>query len=257
MLYNIKLTLEYDGTHYHGWQKQKNLPTIQGTLERVISGIVKESTKVIGASRTDAGVHAIGQIVNFKSKLKLPESSWVKAINSILPDDIVVKQAEYVPLEFHARYSARKKVYQYMILSTPSPSPFLRNYAWHIRHPLNMASMIEASRHLIGTKDFSSFRASECSAKSPVRTLDRLEIRMIDTSTFLFVKKEGLPIISITFEAQSFLQHMVRNIVGTLKEVGEGKISPSHVEYILEQRDRRHAGPIAPSRGLFLVEIRY
>ncbi len=245
MLYNVRLLLEYDGTNFHGWQRQANLPTIQGVLEDVLTRITKQPTRITGAGRTDAGVHASGQVANFKTALKLTESSWVKAINSLLPQDIRIKGAEYVPLKFNARYSAKAKVYQYVILNSDLPTPFLRNYVWHVRQPLDMSSMKEAACYLVGTHDFSSFRASGCSAKSPVRTLNRLEITKGDTSFILF-----------TFEARSYLQHMVRNIVGTLVDVGRGKLKPSDVKDIIEKRDRRYAGPIAPPQGLFLIEIR-
>lgn len=291
-MHNIKLILEYDGTHYHGWQRQANLPTIQQTLEEVLAQITKGPVKVTGASRTDAGVHAVRQVAHFKSSLKIGESSWVKAVNSLLPGDIVVKGAEYVPLNFHARYSAKGKVYRYAILNSRQMSPFLRNYAWHIKYPLDISSMKDAANFLIGTHDFSSFRASECSARSPVRTLDRLEITTGDTSHIfsIFLTGETLmsygltkeadrrgfpttsmgpsgenmgsappfsPFILLTFEARSYLQHMVRNIVGTLADVGRGRLKPSDVRDILKKKDRRYAGPIAPPQGLFLVEIKY
>ena len=176
MTYNVRLLLEYDGTNFHGWQRQAGLPTIQGTLEEALARITKQPVTLFGAGRTDAKVHAAGQAASFRSSLKLTESSWVRAINSLLPPDIVIRNAEYVPLDFHARYSARSKVYQYAIFTSELPSPFLRNFVWHIKKPLNIPSMQEASGYLIGTHDFSSFRASECSAKSPVRTLDRLDL---------------------------------------------------------------------------------
>ncbi len=254
MIYNIRLLIEYDGTNYHGWQRQASPHgidgdahlTIQGTIEDVLTRIIKHPAKVVAAGRTDAGVHAAGQVAHFKSTLQINESSWVKAINSLLPADIVVKKAEYVPEEFHARFDAKSKIYRYVIVNSGCPSPFLRNYVWHIKRPLDIALMREASQYLIGNHDFSSFRASGCSAKSPVRTLDRLEIDEVSGTIFLF-----------TFEARSYLQHMVRNIVGTLVEVGRGKIAPSDIGNILEKRDRRSAGPIAPPEGLYLAEVRY
>lgn len=259
MIFNVRLLLEYDGTNFHGWQRQANLPTIQATLEDVLSRITKQTIKVAGAGRTDAGVHAAGQVANFKSALKLAEPSWVKAINSLLPQDIRIKSTEYVPTEFHARYSAKSKVYQYLILNSEQSSPFLRNYVWHIKQPLGISFMKEATEYLIGTHDFSSFRASACGAKSPVRTLDRLEIVTDGDTSRIFLKNMGSAprLIVFTFEARSYLQHMVRNIVGTLAEVGRGKLHSSDVRDILEKKDRRHAGPIASPQGLFLVEIKY
>ncbi len=280
MIYNIRLLIEYDGTNYHGWQRQASPhgeegdahQTIQGTIEDVLTGIIKQPAKVVAAGRTDAGVHAMGQVVNFKTTLRINESSWVKAINSSLPADIVVKKAEYVPEEFHARFDAKSKVYRYVIVNSCCPSPFLRNYVWHIKRPLDIALMREALQYLIGNHDFSSFRASDCSAKSPVRTLGRLEIEEVPIENnpiptlslplkgrvfSSFFVNQGFNVVIFTFEARSFLQHMVRNIVGTLVEVGRGKIAPSDIGNILEKRDRRYAGPIAPPEGLYLAEVRY
>ena len=245
MTYNVRLLIEYDGTNFHGWQRQANLPTIQGALEDVLTQITKHPVKLTGAGRTDSGVHAEGQVANFKCELRISESSWIKAINSLLPPDIVIKNAEYVPTEFHARYSAKSKTYQYRILNSDQASPFLRNFVWHIKQPLNISSMKEATEYLVGKHDFSSFRASDCSAKSPVRTLDRLEITI------------NPPLILFTLEAKSYLQHMVRNIVGTLVEVGRGRFKPSDISDILDKKDRRYAGPIAQPQGLFLMEIKY
>lgn len=297
--HNIKLTLEYDGTNFHGWQRQANLPTVQETLEDALTRITRQPIRVTAAGRTDAGVHALAQAANFKTTLQLKESSWVKAINSMLPDDIVVKSAEYVPMEFHARYSAKSKVYQYIILNSEQPSTFLRNYVWHIKQPLDIQAMKDAAGYLTGTHDFSSFRASECGAKSAVRTLDRLEITVapyplpqegwfLPTLNIVGVgealaspvswatkvaptqppelsvckyqpqgKGVNSKVVLFTFEARSYLQHMVRNIVGTLAETGKGKLKPSDVKAILEKKDRRCAGPAAPPYGLFLMEIRY
>ena len=217
LINNIKLLIEYDGTNYHGWQRQASPhgeegdahQTIQGTIEDVLTSIIKQPAKVVAAGRTDAGVHAMGQVVHFKTTLRINESSWVKAINSLLPADIVVKKAEYVPEEFHARFDAKSKVYRYVIVNSGCPSPFLRNYVWHIKRPLDIALMREAPQYLIGNHDFSSFRASDCSAKSPVRTLDRLEVDEVSAREFqalgtlpfgsvlpahyLFTLKPGLP----------------------------------------------------------------
>src|SRR3990172_807509 len=268
MTYNVRLLLEYDGTSFQGWQKQAGLPTIQGTLEEALARITKQPVTLFGAGRTDARVHAAGQTASFRSSLKLTESSWVRAVNSLLPPDIVIRSAEYVPPEFHARYSARSKVYQYSILTSERRAPFLRNYVWHGRQALNIPSMQEASGYLIGTHDFSSFRASECAAKSPVRTLDRLEIVHIPPAEIAeqkckhcLVPLNRMPcnatMILFTLEARSYLQHMVRNIVGTLNDVGRGRLKPSDVREILEKKDRRYAGPIAPPQGLFLFRVRY
>src|SRR4030067_2803057 len=184
MIHNIRLLIEYDGTNYHGWQRQASPnreagdlhQTIQGTIECVLSGITKHSVNVVAAGRTDAGVHATGQVIHFKTTLHINESSWIKAINSLLPADIVVRKAEYVSEDFHARFDAKSKVYRYIILNSGFPSPFHRHYVWHKKQPLNISLIRDASQYLLGHHDFSSFRSSDCSAKSPVKTLDRLEI---------------------------------------------------------------------------------
>ena len=264
MIYNIKLLIEYDGTNYHGWQRQSSPnreagdlhQTIQGTIEDVLSGIIKHPAKAVAAGRTDAGVHATGQVMHFKTTLQISESSWVKAINSLLPADIVVRKAEYVFEDFHARFDAKSKVYTYFILNSALPSAFQRNYVWHIKQPLNISLIREASQYLIGHHDFSSFRASDCGAKSPVKTLDRIEVENQSGTEFNSVPSDAHVVI-LTFEARSYLQHMVRNIVGTLAEVGRGKFSPTDIKTILEKKDRRYAGPIAPPQGLYLSEVRY
>lgn len=257
MTNNVKLLIEYDGMNYHGWQRQANLLTVQEVLEEVLGRITKQTVKVTGASRTDAGVHALGQAVSYKSNLQIDETSWVKAINSLLPHDIRIKSAEYVATEFNARFSAKGKIYKYSILNAEQMSPFLRNYAWHIKRPLDIYAMKEAAGYLLGTHDFSSFRSSQCSAKSPVRTLEKIEVTEGGKveGELRFISNTNM--IILTFEARSFLQHMVRNIVGTLAEVGRGRFKPTDIKSILEKKDRRHAGQIAPSQGLFLVKIKY
>src|SRR4030067_2173108 len=271
MIYNIRLIIEYDGTNYHGWQRQASPnreagdlhQTIQGTIEDVLSGITKHPANVVAAGRTDAGVHATGQVVHFNTNLQISESSWVKAMNSLLPADIVVRKAEYVSEDFHARFDAKSKVYSYFILNSALRTAFQRNYVWHIKQPLNIPLIREASQYLIGHHDFSSFRASDCGAKSPVKTLDRIEVENQSGTEFNSVPTDAnsnppLPpfqkggVVILTFEARSYLQHMVRNIVGTLAEVGRGKFSPTDIKTILEKKDRRYAGPIAPPYGLHL-----
>lgn len=257
MTNNIKLLIEYDGTNYHGWQRQARLLTVQEVLEDVLGRIIKQTVKITGASRTDSGVHALGQVVSFTTNLQIDETSWVKAINSLLPHDIRIKSAEYVHPEFNARFSAKGKKYRYAILNAEQMSPFLRNYSWHVKRPLDLSAMKEAAVYLLGTHDFSSFRSSECSAKSPVRTLEKIEVTKGGEveGGLRFISNTDM--IIFTFEARSFLQHMVRNIVGTLAEVGRGRFKPTDIKSILEKKDRRHAGQIAPSQGLFLVKIKY
>jgi tRNA pseudouridine38-40 synthase len=244
-LKNIKLTIEYDGTSYHGWQYQPRHISIQQTIKEKIEQIAKEKINLIGASRTDAGVHAIAQAANFKTKSRMNEGEWQRALNSLLPSDIVIKKAEIVPPDFHARFSSKGKIYKYLILNQPVPSALYRNYAWHMPYPLKLAEMRKAAKFLIGRHDFSSFRASSCTAENPVRKIKRLAI----------TKKNGF--IQFTIEADAFLHHMVRNIIGTLIYVGIGKLSPAQIESILKAKDRRLAGKTSPPHGLYLVKVKY
>ncbi len=242
---NIKLTIEYDGAAYHGWQHQPRHINIQQTIKEKIETIAKEKINLIGAGRTDAGVHAIAQAANFKTRSRMNENQWLKALNSLLPPDIAIKKAAIAPSDFHARFSARGKTYKYQILNQPIPSALCRNYVWHIPYPLKVNEMRKAAKFLIGKHDFSSFRASSCSAENPVRTIKKLTI----------TKKDGF--IKFIIEADAFLHHMVRNIVGTLVEVGMGKLSPDAIKAILHGRDRKKAGRTAPPQGLFLVKVIY
>lgn len=247
MLRNIKLILEYDGTNYHGWQSQAGtgMPTIQETLEHALWNLTGSVTATCSSGRTDAGVHSLGHTVNFKTESTLPPESWAPALNHLLPPDIRVLSSEEVDLDFHARYSAIGKVYRYLILNRRSPTALYRNYAWHVNLRLNMKNMRLAAAHLVGKHDFSAFRGSGCGAKTPVRTLKALEI-----------KKRG-DIIEVRLEADSFLQYMARNIIGTLVEVGLGRFTGSDVKGMLRSRDRTMAGRTAPARGLYLVEVHY
>ena len=244
-LKNIKLTIEYDGTAYHGWQHQPRHISIQQAVKEKIEIIAKEKINLIGASRTDAGVHALAQAANFKTKSRMNKGEWQRALNSLLPSDIVIKKAEIVSPDFHARFSAKGKIYKYLILNQPVPSALYRNHAWHIPYPLNLTEMRKAAKFLIGRHDFSSFRASSCSAENPVRRIKRLAI----------TKKDGF--IQFTIEADAFLHHMVRNIIGTLIAVGIGKLTPDKTGSILKAKDRRLAGKTAPPHGLYLVKVIY
>ncbi|MBI3354782.1 MAG: tRNA pseudouridine(38-40) synthase TruA [Nitrospirae bacterium] len=242
---NIKLIIEYDGTGYHGWQHQPRHISIQQAIKEKIEIIAKKKINLIGASRTDAGVHAIAQAANFRTRSRMNEGEWQRALNSLLPPDIVIKKVDIVPPDFHARFSAKGKIYKYLILNQPVPSALYRNHAWHIPYPLKVNEMRKAAKSLIGRHDFSSFRASSCSADNPVRTIKKLTI----------TKKNGF--IKFIIEADAFLHHMVRNIVGTLVEVGIGKLPPDAIKTILRARDRKKAGRTAPPQGLFLVKVIY
>jgi tRNA pseudouridine38-40 synthase len=243
---NIKLTIEYDGTAYHGWQIQPGVRTIQGVMREQIAQITQKKVNLIGAGRTDAGVHALAQVANFKTESTIDLLALQRGLNSLLPSDIVVKGAEEVEVEFHARFSARSKVYEYHILHQPYPSALMRDYAWFIHEELDLASMKKCAKLLFGSHDFSSFRASGDESRHSIREVIRLEIE----------RREGNFVV-IAIEANAFLRGMVRSIVGTLMDVGERKTSFAEFKEIFGAHDRRRAGMTAPAHGLFLVEVKY
>lgn len=241
----IKLTLEYDGARYHGWQVQPDTVTIQGTVEASLSRITANPVRLHAAGRTDAGVHALAQVVHFDTRSDLPLGDLQRGLNRLLPDDIVVRQAVEMTPDFHAQYAARQKTYAYLVYNHPLRSALRAPYAWHIRKPLDVAAMREAARVLLGQHDFSAFRASSCTARSPVRCLQRLAVKRRAEQIFFVLRANG------------FLQHMVRNIVGTLVVIGQGKMAPHHMLDILQSRQRQLAGPTAPPHGLFLLRVHY
>ncbi len=242
---NIKLTVEYAGTNYHGWQFQANSDSIQAVLERALSTFLRTPTRVIGAGRTDAGVHALGQVVSFSTDKELTAHRIRRALNALTPPDITVKEVEIVADSFDPRRDARSRVYEYHIINRPTPSPFYLNRAWHLHVPLNVEAMRTASSCLLGEHDFSSFRATGCDAAHPVRMVYR---------TMLEQRGE---LLVYTIEATAFLRHMVRNIVGTLVEVGSGERTAESFQELLELRDRAQAGDTAPACGLYLVKVEY
>lgn len=243
---NIKLLIEFDGTNYHGWQVQPNGLTIQEVIEKKIEVMTGQRVRLIASGRTDAGAHALGQVANFQTASAIPVEGFWRGLNSLLPPDIVIRSVEEVKLEFHAQYGAKRKTYRYFILNRELPSAIYRNYSWHIPQPLDVSAMQEASKILLGKKDFSSFQAADADLPDPVREVFQASWSM---------KEENFP--CFTTEAEGFLKHMVRNIVGTLVEVGKGKITAEEFRRILEARDRRQAGITAPPQGLFLVEVKY
>ncbi|MDI3481417.1 MAG: tRNA pseudouridine38-40 synthase [Tepidanaerobacteraceae bacterium] len=242
---NVELLLEYDGTSYHGWQRQKNACSVQETLEEAIGSVTGEKVKVVGAGRTDAGVHALGQVANFKTNTRIPLEKLPYAINSRLPEDIVVKRARMVPEDFHARLSAKAKVYAYTIYNAPFPSPLLRKFAYFFPIKLDVDAMKQAAAYFLGIHDFSAFRAQGSPVKSSVRHIFRLD-----------VERTG-DIIKIEVEANGFLYNMVRIISGTLLEVGLGRIFPQEVASIIASGDRIRAGRTLPPQGLCLVRVIY
>lgn len=243
------MCLAYDGTGYAGWQVQTKQPwvkTVQGTVEEALRRITKEpDLMVTGAGRTDAGVHARGQVIHFDTASRIPIDRFPLALNSVLPADIRCWQAEEVPGDFHAQYSAKAKYYSYTIDQGPVPDVFWRHYAYHFTHPLDLEAMAEAGARLLGTHDFRSFCASGSAAKNFVRTILEFNIR-----------KSG-SLLHITLAGDGFLYNMVRIIVGTLLEIGQGKRPPAAMEQIILARDRNAAGPTVPAKGLCLEKVIY
>jgi tRNA pseudouridine38-40 synthase len=252
----VKLLIEYDGTNYQGWQTQRSGLTIQDIMSKAISGITNGQIKLISASRTDAGVHALGQVAAFVTDSKLPGDTLKKALNAKLPADIRILDTEELYAEFHPRYRAIKKSYFYLIEKTQKQSVFLHRYTWRIPVTLDFDNMDKASEMLQGEHDFSAFRAAGCGAKTTIRTIYSITLSRHNYLDFMQTKIQG-DFIKIRIEANAFLRHMVRNIVGTLAEVGKGRIAPETVRDILASGDRKIAGPTAPAKGLFLEKIFY
>ena len=243
---NIKLILEYDGSRYHGWQRQTGMATIQEVVEEKIKTITGESVNVIASGRTDAGVHALCQVANFKTRTHLTPVILRKGLNALLPEDIFIKQVEYASMDFNSRYSAKSKIYEYRILNRREPDIFLRSYAWHIPTALNLEKMATCLSLLLGRHDFSSFKSSGSGIVNPVREMKNADIIGPADDLLRFL-----------FEADGFMRHMVRNIIGTVVEVGRGKFDVDRFLEIFHSRDRRKAGLKAPSQGLFLKMVKY
>lgn len=242
---NIKITLQYDGTDYHGWQIQPNGRTIQGELTRVISLLDQRHVNIHGAGRTDSGVHAEGQVASFLLERDFRSRELRDAINGNLDRDIRVLEAEFVEASFNARFSALRKTYRYRIWTGDVVSPFARRYVHHYRGALDIEAMLRAAEPLVGTHDFTAFTAAASEAEDHVRTIEHLSIEP---------EKNGL---SLTVSADGFLRYMVRTIAGTLIEVGRGRIPAADAAAILEGRDRSRAGATAPAAGLTLMRVDY
>jgi tRNA pseudouridine38-40 synthase len=241
-----KITIEYDGTNLVGWQKQPNQLSVQESIENAIYSLSQEKVEVIGAGRTDAGVHATGQVAHFDLQKEFPENNIRAGINFYLTEKpIVILNAKKVDDDFHARFSAQKRYYKYALLNRSSPAVLDKNRVWHMPMPLDIYEMERAADFLLGNHDFSSFRSSECQAKNPVKTLDEVDIEQYEDFIFFHVS------------AKSFLHNMVRNIVGTLVDVGTGKIKADDIPKILAAKDRTKAGQTAPACGLYFEGVDY
>ncbi len=242
---NIKLTIEYDGKEYNGWQKQPNKLNIQGTIEKAISSITNEQIELNASGRTDAGVHAIGQVANFKTNSNLSIDKFAIAINSRLKKNIIIKNAEEVDENFHARYNCKKKTYRYIINNSKYGTAIYRGLQYHVPQQLDIQSMKKAIKYFEGEHDFKAFKASGTSSKSSIRTIYKANVEKIDDK------------IIITLTGNGFLYNMVRIISGTILEVGLGKIKPEEIKYIIEEKDRTKAGKTLPAHGLYLVSVEY
>jgi tRNA pseudouridine38-40 synthase len=246
MTRHIRLVVEYDGSELHGWQRQHGAPTVQQHLEDALAKLLQHETPIVGASRTDAGVHARGQVASFRTERDIPLHGVRRGLNSMLPDTIAVRDAIEVPDDFHPRFSATGKHYRYTILMARDRSPRWRNRAWHHPDKLDVAAMHDAARALIGEHDFAAFRAAGCTAKTTMRRVDSITFTRLHPG-----------VLEVDIRGNAFLRQMVRIMVGTLTEVGTGKRQPGQLPEILAGRDRTKAGTTAPAHGLELIEVRY
>ncbi|MFN8005882.1 MAG: tRNA pseudouridine(38-40) synthase TruA [Terriglobia bacterium] len=244
---NLCLTLQYDGSDFHGWQVQPGLDTIQGRLTSVVAEVTRECVQIHGSGRTDAGTHALAQVCNFQTESRIPEGNLKKAMNSLLPPSIRIDKIEEVPLSFHARRDATFKHYRYRIFIQKDCSPFLYPYVHHVPYSLDLRKMSQASEMVLGVHDFSAFCDSDSEAES--------KVRQVMLSSFLFDSSRNL--IEYNTCANGYLHHMVRNLVGTFLEVGKGRLACEAVRDILQSKKRSLAGPTAPAKGLFLVKVGY
>ena len=241
-----KIIIEYDGTNFAGWQKQKDTISVQKTIEDALAKLSEKEITIHASGRTDAGVHALGQLAHFDLDKEMEDWKIRMALNHYLRNEAVaILSCTKTNDEFHSRFDAKLRHYQYKILNRRAGAVLSKNRAWHIPYELNLEAMKNAAKHLIGKYDFSSFRDAECQAKSPIRTLSKIEIEKIEEN------------INITISAPSFLHHMVRNIVGTLVLVGGEKIKADDIKTILEAKDRTKSGPNAPAYGLYFCQVDY
>ncbi len=246
MVKNFKIIIEYDGSAYHGWQRQKQDRSIQQEIETALSTMVGQRVALHGSGRTDAGVHAYGQVANFCCETDLTPEIFRKGLDSLLPADIVIRDCRTAAESFHARYDVKSKIYHYRMWNYKVPAAIGRQYAWHIRRKLNTGAMRSASAHLAGTHDFKAFEGTGSTRSHTIRTVLAAEL-----------SKDPAGWVIFKIEADGFLRFMVRNIVGTLVDVGLDKITAAEFKKILESRDRCKAGATAPPQGLFLMEVKY
>jgi tRNA pseudouridine38-40 synthase len=242
---NLKLTLAYDGTNFHGWQVQPQLRTVQGELQQALQKLFNHEVAVTGSGRTDAGVHAHGQVANVETERTMDTGAVLRGANALLPEDLRVIAVEEASAQFHARHSARRKMYRYRIWRLPIVSPFERRYVYPFRYPLDESLIDSATKLFLGTHDFTSFCANATEVEDRTRTIYSAEWTRSATEWMFDINGNG------------FLQYMVRTIVGTLLEVGQRKITPEQLIEVFEARDRRAAGPTAPASGLHLMRVEY
>ncbi|MDY6863995.1 MAG: tRNA pseudouridine(38-40) synthase TruA [Thermodesulfobacteriota bacterium] len=242
---NLKLIIEYNGKNYFGWQTQPEKPTIQKTIEKALEKILNHNVLLISAGRTDRGVHALAQTGNITTTNPIEVEKLLKGLNSLLPEDIIVKSIQEVDKDFHSRYHAKSRVYEYHIWNNPIPSVFFHPFCWQIKKKLMFESMEGAIQFILGEHNFTSFRASDCDSVYPVRNILHCSFKINN------------PHIIFSIEANGFLRHMVRNIIGTLVDIGKGKIQVPEFKLILEAEDRTRAGITAPAKGLILKEVKY
>ncbi len=243
---NIKLILQYDGTNYAGWQIQPDVKTVQGVLKNAVETLVDHQVKLYGASRTDAGVHALGQVAAFKTEKSHSLNTIKKGLNAILPEDIRVVDVEEVDSSFHPRFDAKGKTYRYRFFIGEVVPPFERLYCYHIKGKVDIDKMMSAANFFVGEKDFSSFRDSMCTAKNPVKKIKVSKFNLLNNGFLEYI-----------ITGDSFLHHMVRNIAGTLLWIGKGKIETDFLPHLFEKKDRTLAGPTLDAKGLFLERVYY
>ncbi len=242
---NIKLVIEYEGTNYSGWQRQENFITIQQTIEDAIESFIGENVSLLASGRTDKGVHALGQVANFKTSSSVPGSRYKYALKEYLPEDITIVDSEEVDLSFHSRFDAKRKIYRYKVYNSELPRALYRNFYYHFSYKVDIDKMIQASKYLLGTHDFRSFMGRKCSATSTTRHIYSISI------------ERKLDFIEFTVDGNSFLRNMVRIIVGTLLQVGIGRFTVSDISDIMNSKKRENAGITAPAQGLYLEKVFY